>query len=216
MPSAAGLYYFINQAEKLARPPVLLIHGAGGTHLNWPPQVRRLVEQRILAIDLTGHGKSGGVGRQLIADYAADVVALMDELKMTSAVAVGHSLGSGICLELALEHRTRILGLALLGPSPQLHVSPDLLRSASKPESFHSAVRMVTNYSYSPQADARVKELGRQRMAETRPSVFYGDLIACDSFDVSDRLGEISVPVLIIAGEQDKMTPPRYSQFLHQ
>jgi pimeloyl-ACP methyl ester carboxylesterase len=216
MPFAAGLYFFINKPENFARPPVLLIHGAGGTHLNWPPQVRRLVGQRIFAIDLTGHGKSSGAGRQLISDYAADIIAFMDELRIPSAVMLGHSLGSGICLELALEYQGRVLGLSLLGASPQLHVSPDLLRAASKTESFHSAVEMVTNYSYGPNADGRLKDLGQLRMAETRPSVFYGDLLACDSFDVSNRLEEISLPVLIVAGERDKMTPLRFSQFLNQ
>ena len=71
MPQSNRLFYFSHGAENVTRPPLVFIHGAGGTHLHWPPQVRRMVGQRILALDLPGHGKSGGVGSQNIADYAS-------------------------------------------------------------------------------------------------------------------------------------------------
>ena len=63
MPVAADLYYHIYEgSEEGRRPPVVLIHGAGGTHLHWPSEVRRLPGYRVLALDLPGHGKSGGAG----------------------------------------------------------------------------------------------------------------------------------------------------------
>ena len=49
MPLAAGLYYFVHEPDNVARPPVILIHGAGGHHLYWPPQIRRLQGERIIA-----------------------------------------------------------------------------------------------------------------------------------------------------------------------
>ena len=45
------------------RPPLLLIHGAGGTHMHWPASLRRLPGWNVYAIDLPGHGKSAGPGR---------------------------------------------------------------------------------------------------------------------------------------------------------
>lgn len=214
MPSAAGLYYFVHEEENLARPPVVLLHGAGGTHLNWPPQVRRLDGQPIYAVDLPGHGKSEGVGRQLISDYAADLLRFMDVLKFTSAVFVGHSMGAGIALTLALDDPERVSGLALLGASSQLRVSPRILEASSRLATFRTAVHLVTELGYSEYADPRLKELGEERMAQTRHPVFYGDFLACDSFDVSDRLSQVTAPTLVLGAAQDALTPLWCSQSL--
>jgi pimeloyl-ACP methyl ester carboxylesterase len=51
-------------------------------------------------------------------------------------------------------------------------------------------------------------------MAETRSSVLYGDFLACDEFDIRDRLEEIRQPTLIVCGTDDQMTPVRQAQFL--
>jgi pimeloyl-ACP methyl ester carboxylesterase len=51
-------------------------------------------------------------------------------------------------------------------------------------------------------------------MAETRPAVLHGDFLACDSFDVTERLAEIQQPGLVVCGELDRMTPLRGGQFL--
>jgi pimeloyl-ACP methyl ester carboxylesterase len=215
MPTAAGLYYFAHEAETATRPSVILIHGAGGSHLNWPPQIRRLDGQPILAVDLPGHGKSDGVGRQAITEYAADIIGFMDALKLRSAVMVGHSMGSAIALTLAIEYPKRVLGLGLLGGGARLRVAPDLLQSAANPAAFASAVQWITESSYGPQADPRLKALGRKLMAETRPPVLYGDFLACEGFGVLEDLPRIKTPTLILVGEQDRMTPPRLSQTLH-
>ena len=75
-------YIILPTRQKInQRPPVILIHGAGGTHLSWPPQIRRLSDEHIFAIDLPGHGKSGGAGRQSIDEYADDVIAFMKDLR---------------------------------------------------------------------------------------------------------------------------------------
>jgi pimeloyl-ACP methyl ester carboxylesterase len=51
-------------------------------------------------------------------------------------------------------------------------------------------------------------------MSETRQGVLYGDLLACNAFNVTEQLGQIHQPALVICGEEDRMTPLRYSQFL--
>jgi pimeloyl-ACP methyl ester carboxylesterase len=215
MPLAAGLYYFVHEAENLSRPPVILIHGAGGTHLNWPPQVRRLAGQRIFALDLPGHGKSAGIGRQSILEYARDVVEFMQALKLRSAVMVGHSMGSAIALTLALHFPKRVLGLGLLGAGAKLRVAPAILETLATPNTFAAGVQMVIDAAYAAQSDSRLKELGAQRMAETRPPVLYGDFLACDEFNVMDSLARIHVPTLILVGAEDRLTPPRYAELLH-
>jgi pimeloyl-ACP methyl ester carboxylesterase len=214
MPTAAGLYYFVHGEDLQNRPPVLLIHGAGGSHQNWPPQIRRLTGQRIYALDLPGHGKSEGVGRQDIDEYGKAVIEFMKAARLSSAVLVGFSMGSAIALSLALRYRKRVLGLGLLGAGAKLRVTSDTLEMLTSASTFMSAVETVIESSYSAGVDPQVKKLALQQMTETRQSVVYGDFLACDSFDVMERLDKIQVPTLLICGSVDRMTPPNRSEFL--
>ncbi len=214
MPQINGLFYFSHGAEKVSRPPIVFIHGAGGTHLHWPPQVRRLIDQRVLALDLPGHGKSGGVGSQSIADYARAVVDFLDSAKLNAAIFVGHSMGSAIALTLALDFPKRVLGLGLVGSGARLRVAPEILENTASEAMFPVAVKLINDAEFSPSVNPRLKELAAARMAEIRPSVLHGDFLACNEFDVMQRLGEISVPTLILCGTDDILTPPRYAEYL--
>ena len=208
MPTAAGLYYFSHGEEDLTRPPVILIHGAGGHQLYWPPQIRRLPGERIFAIDLPGHGKSSGVGHHTIRDYSGSIINFMDALHLNRAALVGHSMGGAVALEIAIRLPNRVLGLALIGSAAHLHVSPALLHNAGDPAKEAEAVNMVIRYSFAPETSERLKELAGQRMLEARSALLYGDLLACDAFDAGEHVAGISVPTLVIFGSEDKMVQP--------
>jgi pimeloyl-ACP methyl ester carboxylesterase len=214
MPIAAGIYYFAHEPENYTRPPVILIHGAGGTHLHWPAEMRRLNQQRVFALDLPGHGKSEGIGRQSVEEYALSVVEFMKAMQLRAAVCVGHSMGSAISMTLALKYPKRVLGLGLVGSGARLRVASQILENAANPATFPVAVEIVVDWSYSNRADSRLKELAARRMAETRPTVFHADFLACNAFDVMDKLGRIRVPTFIVCGAEDRLTPVRYAEYL--
>jgi pimeloyl-ACP methyl ester carboxylesterase len=216
MPTAAGLYYFVHGEALDDRPPVVLIHGAGGYHLSWPPQLRRLSGQRVYTPDLPGHGKSDGLGRQDIAEYAKAVYEFMKALRLPPAVVVGFSMGSAIALSLALAYRKRALALALIGAGAKMRVAESTLELASNPSMFIPTVETVIESSYSPNVDPRIKEFAVQQMAETRPAVLYSDFLACDAFDAMERVNKIQAPTLLITGGADRMTPPNRAQYLSQ
>ena len=56
----------------------------------------------------------------------------------------------------------------------------------------------------------------RERDPLTGAEVAHADFAACDAFDVRSRLSEIRAPTLIVCGAEDKMTPPKYSEYLTQ
>jgi pimeloyl-ACP methyl ester carboxylesterase len=114
MPLSAGLYYFHHEGGSAGKPPMVLLHGAGGDYLVWPPEIRRLPGIRVYALDLPGHGKSGGPGCQSVEDYARAVVGLMDAVGLWRAAFVGHSMGGAIALTLALDFPERTAGLGLV------------------------------------------------------------------------------------------------------
>jgi pimeloyl-ACP methyl ester carboxylesterase len=214
MPFAAGIFYQQYGQGIDSQTPLVLIHGAGGSHLHWPPQVRRLHGCRVYALDLPGHGKSSGEGCRSVLDYTRQVIEWLADTGLPPAVFAGHSLGSAIVLTLALEQPELVLGLALLGGAARLRVNPALLANAASPETFETAVEQVTAWSYAPTTPARLVELATARMAETPPPVLYADFLACQAFDLSARLAELHRPALVLCGEADRMTPPQMSEQL--
>ena len=74
--------------------------------------------------------------------------------------------------------------------------------------------RLIEN-SYSADSDPQIKELAAKQMAEVRPTVLYGDFLACDTFNEMERVAKIKVPTLLICGSADRMTPPNRSEYLH-
>jgi pimeloyl-ACP methyl ester carboxylesterase len=125
-------------------------------------------------------------------------------------------MGGAISLTMALEHPSKVAALILVGTGGRLRVHPTILEMTSDPETFNEAIDLITSYALSPQAPPRMVELARKRMSETRPAVIHGDFLACDQFDVMERLAEISVPALVICGTEDKLTPLKYSRYLEQ
>jgi pimeloyl-ACP methyl ester carboxylesterase len=217
MPSTSNnIYYFAHKAEihVAKRPPVILIHGAGGFHLSWPPQIRRLAGQYVYAIDLPGHGKSEGVGRQSVDEYVEDVHGFINSLKIRTVVLMGISMGSAISLALAVKYPKKVCGLALFGSGLKLRVAPSLLESLDNPRSYESAVGTFNKNCFGPNASSRLIELSKQAMMEMRPSVLMGDFLACDQFDITGHIDGLNIPALIICGREDKMTPLKYSESL--
>jgi pimeloyl-ACP methyl ester carboxylesterase len=214
MPFSADIYYRYSQEQSGEAIPVVLIHGAGGAHLHWPAQVRRLPGYRVYALDLPGHGKSEGRGEQTIEAYCEKIIRWMESINIFQAVFVGHSMGGAISLTLALNHPEHVLALGLVGTGARLRVAPVILENAANPTTFPVAVNAIMQRAFSPHTDPRLMQLAGQRMGTTRPTVLHGDFLACNSFDVMESIGKIRVPTLVICGKDDQLTPARYSQYL--
>jgi pimeloyl-ACP methyl ester carboxylesterase len=170
----------------------------------------------VYAIDLPAHGRSDGIGRQRIEDYSNDLLSLMDELRINRAVLIGHSMGGAIAMDSAIRHPKRVLGLGLIGSGARLPLDPAIMRNAAQEANYPVAVKQIGERSFAASTPARLRELALERMAELRPAVLHGDLLACDAFDRMADLRAIDSPTMIVCGVEDQMTPPKYSQHLHQ
>ena len=195
-------------------PVLVLIHGAGGSRLHWPPQLRRMTGATVYALDLPGHGRSHGEGSRTIEAYGVAVLSFLDGVGVESAVVVGHSMGGAIALELGVSEQERLAGLVLIGTGARLRVAPAILEGVSS--DFSQVVDVVTEYAWSGAADQSLKETGRTALRETGPDIVLGDFVACDRFDVMDRLSEIETPTLVVVGSDDRLTPVKYSRFLSE
>lgn len=214
MPSAAGLYYFSHLEEEKGLAPVILLHGAGGNCLHWPPGLRRLPGIRIYAPDLPGHGKSPGIGRQSIRDYAACLLEFMRQLTISKAIIIGHSMGSAIALHLGVHNPRHVLALGLLGGGARMRVAAELLDNSTSAATLPLALKFIERTAYGERADPRTRDLAMKQMAAVRPTVLHGDFLACHTFDEFGAVGRVRAPALVICGDEDRFTPLRYSEYL--
>jgi len=215
MPVLADIHFQLHEGNNEGQgKAVVLIHGAGGNYLSWPAQLRRLHGFRVFALDLPGHGKSSGFGRQSIRAYSEAIVNWLAAVGVSKAILIGHSLGSAIALSLALDFPEIPSGLILIGAGSRLKVNPALLEEYSSQTTYLNAIEKTVRWSFCDETPKELVELVEKRLAETRQGVLHGDFLACAAFDVTDRLDQIRQPVLVLCGELDKMTPCREAEFL--
>ena len=93
-------------------------------------------------------------------------------------------------------------------------IPPALLESTSNPAALPFVIQAIQEWGFGPQANVHLKEQAARFMKNTRPTMIHGDFLACDKFDVVDRLGEVHVPTLVLRGTEDKLIPMQNSETL--
>lgn len=186
----------------------LYVHGSGGTHRVWGNQYARVGPSHpAVALDLSDHGASADFGTDdgsAMRHYAEDVFAVATAVD--ADVLVGSSLGGAVVQTLVLEHDWEPDALVLVGTGARLPVFDGLREWLST--DFERAVEFLHGRDrLFHDVDPAVAEKSREQMYAVGQRVTRRDFLACDRFDVSERLGEIEVPVLAVCGEHDKLTP---------
>ncbi len=207
-------YQLHHGSPRPAGPPLVLIHGAGGNAMHWPAELRRLPGGTVYALDLPGHGKSGGAGRTEVGAYAEVVCAFADALDLPPFVLAGHSMGGAIAMECALRYPNRLAGLILVGTGARLRVAPQILDGILA--DFAGATELLTAWTHGEATAPNLRRLYLRRLREVDPQVLHGDFAACDAFDRRADVSRITAPTLILCGDADRMTPVKYSQYLHE
>lgn len=216
MPTAGEMYYFTSKSNGGKEPILVLIHGAGGNYLHWPHNLRRLNHHKVYAPDLPGHGKSSGLGLQSVNSYAESIAAWMKSVGIDQAVIAGHSMGGAIAQTLAVEYPKMVRALILVATGARLSVNQNLLFKLSTPATTPSAVEDIIKWSWKPGTEQKLLEKIRDQLLATRSAVIYGDYLACNNFNLTSSLKKIKVPTLVVAGEDDKMTPLDLNRQLEQ
>jgi len=197
------------------RPTLIFIHGSGGDHTLWQGQVDALVDvANTLALDLPGHGASSRSGAGSIPERAEEVAGLLEGLQAPRPIPCGLSIGGAIVLQLLLDRSALLAGGVLVGTGARLRVLPDII--AMIETDYAGFVDMLGQFGASEKTDPERLQPVRQAAAACGPAVTAGDFRACDRFDVMDQLDRIDKPVLIVSAEDDRLTPPKYSDYLEK
>lgn len=191
---------------------LIAIHGSGGSCLHWPVELCNMTDFRVLIPDLPGHGQSSGTGQNRVEDYADFIEAFVTSMKLKRAILMGHSLGGAIAMMAALRSPAWLSGLILVGTGARLRVTQSILDGLlTDPE---TAIGIIVQLLFGPAAAQPMMNQIRAQLLATPPHITHGDFSACDQFDIMDRIHEIAIPTLVISGIHDKLTPPKYGEFL--
>lgn len=203
-------------------PVILFHHGYTGSHDTWDPIVEELRgTYRCVVMDCRGAGDSAHPEQgYTLEQYALDVVAVADDLGVDRLTFVGHSMGGGIGFRLGLDHADRLDALVLVAPVPSGGVQA--------PPSFREAAKALW---YAKDVD----ELVRQRIAGAARPELTDDVVAkarveralsvsvghfeqsWESFatlDVTERLGELTTPTLMVVGAADGLARANLADYL--
>lgn len=192
---------------------LLLIHGAGCNQALWPPKLKNNLEVNVRSLDLPGHGESSANPCSSLEDYVGKLASLIGD---NPVICCGHSLGGAIALTLALQFPKKVKGLILMGTGARLRVDPLVLKLMKWKWLYPFILRKMVKTSCSKQASNAVKKSVYTMMKDTKPEIFYNDLLICDRFDVMEKVETNSTPTLILCGQEDRLTPLKYSSFLNQ
>ena len=204
-------------------PTILLIHGSGQSHLTWLLQARFFANRGfgVVAADLPAHGLSGGEALTSIEDMADWCFALMQALGIKKAVAVGHSQGGLIALELAKRHSAHIAGLGLIATAAAIAVNDALIDMAAHDEPAAFAAMTAWGHGRDgqfhdhPMPGNSHIHIGRRIMGHNPCGVLAADLRACAAYSGGmAAAASVRVPTLVLLAGADRMTPPRQGQKL--
>jgi 3-oxoadipate enol-lactonase len=200
---------------------VLLLCGIGAKRQGWYKQLPTLgAHVRTLALDYRDVGDSDPApGPYTIAEVADDVDALARALEIERASVVGISMGGFVGLELALRHPDRVDRLVLVvtsaGGPTHVSTSPEIMRllmpGDEEVESGEGARRVCAAVAGPGFAERHPEEIDAfVEIARHRPmtrEAYLRQLQACRAHDVSDRLGAVDAPTLVLHGDTDPLVP---------
>lgn len=218
----AAYAYTGARALDTSLPGIVFVHGALNDHSVWILQSRYLAHHghAVLAVDLPGHGRSGGPALG-VAEAGAWLVQWIDSVGLQNVALVGHSMGSLIALEAAARLGPRASHLFMVGTAYPMKVSEKLLTMAlanplqaidlvnTLSHTGHAAKPSCPGPGFSVHGGSRAL-MRRMQRGYPHGNLFHTDFSACDRYDgMAVAAGQVRCPVTLILGDRDQMTSPK-------
>jgi len=198
--------------------PLVFVHGFTTTSEFWREQAEEFSKAyRVIRINLPGHGASPAPTSRsyCLEDFVEDVARVFRELSIEKAVLIGLSMGGIVAQKFALKYPHLLKALVLVDTTSH-GIGPDataVLANADK-RGFKKAVEDLSDISFSSSASPALLEWARREVIQTPEFVARAADRSLHDADTRGSLSQIKVPTLVIAGEEDRVTPPQESEVL--
>ena len=208
-------------------PPVVLLHPFPANHELWLPATQQLVTRyRVILPDLRGHGDSGvGEGPATMAKHAADISRILDDARVGRAAFAGVSIGGYVLFEFWRRNRERVSALALIdtkaspdtpeGRAGRLQSAADVSERGVDPFIESMLPKLLGETTRHARPD--LVEAARKMMLKMSPEdislVLKGMAERPDSVPT---LKTITVPTMILVGDEDTLTPVADAELMKQ
>jgi 3-oxoadipate enol-lactonase len=200
-------------------PTVLMLHGIGGGHLAFAPQVETFASSgyRAVAWDMPGYGHSAPIEPYTFKGLAQSCITLIESLKCGEVALLGHSMGGMVAQEVVARRPELVSKLILCGTSPSFG-KPDgqwqqaFVHERTAPldagRSMAELAEVLVPQMVGPGSLPEGVRLATHCMALVPPATYRRALECLVTFDRRASLGNIRVPTLLVAGEYDRNAPP--------
>ncbi|MDO0934764.1 alpha/beta hydrolase [Streptomyces sp. DG2A-72] len=203
--------------------PLVLVHGHPFDRTMWTPQTEAFsASRRVIAPDLRGYGASPVVpGLTPLSDFARDIEALLDELKVREFVLAGLSMGGQIAMECYRLFGERIRGLVLADTFPAAETAAgkavrNEMADRLLAEGMRGYADEVLEKMVAPYAAPQVKTHVHRMMTATPPEGAAAALRGrAERPDYRTLLTRVTVPTLVVVGADDEYTPVADAEAMH-
>lgn len=197
------------------RPPetsrgacLVFLHGEGGSAALWSRQLAHFGSAHsAIALDLPAHGRSSGLDGPASIEAAAAIVAdFLAGIAAPPAMLVGHGFGGHVALEVARTSAARVRAVVTLGTAARAAIPDDAVDKLRLVVRGRLGQQFDTPY-FGTSPDMTVMREWWGELVKTDPKVRLSDLLAYRGSTLASRLGEIACPVLVVAGDADRLCP---------
>ncbi len=205
--SGIGLHYDTHGAGE----PIVFIHGLGSYAGDWQPQVDGLSSEfLVVTVDLRGHGRSDKpAGPYSVPMFASDVAQVMRALNLPPAHVVGLSLGGAVAFQLALDAPPLVRTLTIVNSGPsfvanwKIRLALAIRLLMLKVFGLPKLAATIAGRLFPKPEQEPLRRAFIAHVATNDPRAYEASTRAVVGWTVEDRLGEVTVPVLVISGDRD-------------
>lgn len=206
-----GTQTYLHEAGDPANPVVLLLHGQGGDHKMWAPQIELFASQgfHVLAPDMLAHGQSSKVNQLQLSDWENQIIDLLAHKGIADCILIGVSMGGVIAQYFASRHPEKVRRLVLSDTFGELKTLQERILASSQLLGFRIykllgrevlAKGMVSAYK------APFARLAQEYMEAAMLKVDFDQVIlsrkAINQIDVIGKIDGAQVPTLVLVGDE--------------
>ena len=206
------IFYEIKKAE--SKKFLIFIHGSGSSSSIWRYQFDIDDHYTLIALDLPSHGRSDKVETLSLELYVDVLKKFIESLDYEEIILCGHSLGGAVIQSFYFNNPNLVNKLILVGTGARLRVSPVILESLKM--NYDKFLKDLPIGAFSRKTSTDIINEYVKETSSIGPEVTYQDFSICDKFDTINLTSTIKIPIVIITGKEDKLTPVKYANYFKE